>query len=100
MLLLLFRIPDTTSAHKTSDVVAKIRESTQRRICKRLMPRRKQFTQYGATDRSFKHVLRFLKLQRATQPQTQQSLAIHRNVLKEKSSRIEHSMIPQPVYEA
>ena len=41
------------------------------------------FTQDGTTDVSLKLRLWLLKLQNATQQQIQQSLALHRNVLKE-----------------
>ena len=58
------------------------------------------FTQDETTDVSLKHRLWFFKLQGATQQQIQQSLALHRKVVKEGSSNIERNTIPQPAYEA
>ena len=59
-----------------------------------------QFTQDEATDVSLKQGIRFLEVQGSTQSQIQQSLALHRKVLKEDSYNIEHNMIPKPALEA
>ena len=58
-----------------------------------------QFTQNETTDVSLKHRLWILKLQGATQQHIQQSLALHRKVLKDGSSNFERNAIPQPAYE-
>ena len=52
------------------------------------------------TDVSLKRPLWFLKLKCATQLQIQQSLVLHRKVLKEGTSNIERNLIPQPTFES
>ena len=59
-----------------------------------------QFTQDEATDVSLKQRLLFFKLKGVTQPQIQQSLALHSIILKEISPNFERNMIPQSAYEA
>ena len=58
------------------------------------------FTQDETTDVPPKHRLSFLKLKGSIQKQIQQSFATHRKFLKERSSKFERNMIPQPAYEA
>ena len=53
------------------------------------------FTQDETTEALLKHRIWLLKLQGATQQQTQQSLALHRKVLEEGSSNFERYTIPQ-----
>ena len=58
------------------------------------------FKQDRTTDVSLKQRLWLLRLQDEKPKKTQQSLALHRKVLKEGSSNLERNTTPQPAYEA
>ena len=59
-----------------------------------------QFPKDETTDVSLKYRLWFLKLQGPAQQQIQQSLTLHRKVLKKGSSNFERNITPQQAYEA